>query len=183
MTSFLFPLTYVHFSCSFSVAHHGASQKTSSIEVCMLLDRQNRLVEDVLNLKPRPRRALLEGKITLSEAQELSQLSRGKSKGMDALIDRLHMKRHKGINDKVEIVEDLGQMLVSELDRMPDHVAMKFMSGSITLLQARQATQEKHGRRKLARTHRTNRQIAIPKRFSPSVQMLGTPKTPSRTHR
>jgi hypothetical protein len=140
----------------------------------MILDRSHRLLSQVRELKPRPRAALLQGKITLTEAQELSQLSRLKSKGMSALIDRLHVQRHKGFSESIQVGEDLEDMLVQELDRMPDHVAQKFVEGSITLLQARHATQEKHGRRKLALMNRVNAAMVIPNRYRVPAQVVGS---------
>jgi hypothetical protein len=163
MTSFLFPLTHLNFCRILRLAPFGVLH--CSMEECMFLDQGHRLLSQVLDLKPRPRTALLQGKITLKEAQELSQLSRLKSKGVDALIESMHTRRHKGISERVQVGDDLKQMLVQELDRMPDHVAQKFVEGAITLLQARHATQEKHGRRKLKRTDRMNATVVIPKRF------------------
>jgi len=146
----------------------------------MILDRSHALLSQVRELKPRPRVALLQGKITLLEAQELSQLSRLKSKGVDALIDRLHTQRHRGISESIQVGEDLEEMLVQELDRMPDHVARKFMEGSITLLQARHATQEKHGRRKLAIMDRVNAATVIPSRYRVPMQVVGSVNTNRR---
>jgi hypothetical protein len=149
----------------------------------MILDRSHQLLSQVRELKPRPRAALLQGKITLAEAQELSQLSRLKSKGVDALIHRLHTQRHKGFDESIQVGEDLEQMLVQELDRMPDHVAQKFVEGAITLLQARHATQQKQGRRKLALMGRVNAAMVIPNRYRVPTQIVGSIDTKGCTVR
>lgn len=110
-------------------------------------------------ISARSKRNFLAGKITLSEAQKVSSDPRVVAKQFFLRADQLHLKRHSVLeraHPQIMTPHDKMKDFVTEIDRMPEHIALSFMRGEITLVQARFAVCDRFGMKGVQELARVN---------------------------